>query len=481
MTFNSVHFFVFFLIAVLVLFFIQKKARLGWLLVCNYYFYMCWNAKYALLLLFSTLCTYIAGRFLENSKEEKNKKWIVAGCCIANFSILFVFKYFNFFANSINGLLNMAGNGKTIGWRLDLLLPVGISYYTFQSVGYMIDVYRGEKAEHNLVKYAVFVSFFPQLSSGPIERGKNILNQLEELKSKNLWDYDRMKNGILLMLWGLFQKIVIADRLALYVDTVYGSYQDYGLLVILTALVLYAFQLYCDFDGYTNIACGAAQVMGIRLMQNFRRPYFAVNIKDFWSRWHISLTSWFRDYLYISLGGNRKGKFRRQLNVLIVFCLSGLWHGASWNFVIWGLLHGLMQVGYNIFSSSQKKKNTSFSTKLRNGIMTFALVDFAWLFFRASSLQEAFAILGQMTRELGDFTAVLEVLGDGDRNILILGLMILFAVDFVHEKGISIRNWVKGQETWFRYILYIGIISSCIYLGVHSGAAGVRQFIYFQF
>ena len=194
------------------------------------------------------------------------------------------------------------------------------------------------------------------------------------------------------MLWGLFQKIVIADRLALYVDTVFGSYQEYGLLVLTTAMVLYAFQIYCDFDGYTNIACGAAQVMGITLMQNFKRPYFAVNIKDFWSRWHISLTSWFRDYLYIPLGGNRKGTLRKQINVLIVFCVSGLWHGASWNFVIWGAIHGLMQVVYNIFSDIKKKKTPSFSTKLRNGILTFALVDFAWLFFRTASLQEVFAI-----------------------------------------------------------------------------------------
>lgn len=481
MSFDSVHFFAFFLIAVLILFFMHKKTRLVWLLACNYYFYMCWNVKSAFLLAFITLCTYITGRFLETAKEEKTKKWMIAGCCIVSFSILFLFKYFNFFVDSINSFLNMAGSGRAIGLRLDLLLPIGISYYTFQAVGYVIDVYRGEKAEHNLIKYAVFVSFFPQLGSGPIERGRNILCQLEELKTRNLWDYERIKNGILLMLWGFFQKIVIADRLALYVDTVYGNYSNYGLLVIATALILYAFQLYCDFDGYTNIACGVAQIMGITLMRNFKRPYFATNIRDFWSRWHISLTSWFRDYLYIPLGGNRKGNLRKQLNVLIVFSVSGLWHGASWNFVIWGALHGLMQVLYNLLPPLKKEKTTSFSTNLRNGVITFALVDFAWFFFRTSSLQEAFGILGQMTRELGDFTGILEVLGDGDRNLLIVGLLILFLVDFVHEKGISIISWVKKQETWFRYLLYIGIISSCIYLGVHSEIDEARQFIYFQF
>lgn len=489
MNFESVQFFLFFLMVVCVLFFMHKRARLWWLLVCNYYFYMCWNPKSALLLAFVTLCTYSAGRFLETAEGEKRKKWIVAGCCLASFSFLFVFKYFNFLIDSLNGLLKMAGNGNVIGLRLDLLLPIGISFYTFQAVGYVIDVYRGEKAEHHLIKYAVFVSFFPQLGSGPIERGKNILGQLEALKTKKLWNYDRIKDGALLMLWGLFQKIILADRLALFVDEVFGNYQQYGLLVIGTALVLYAFQIYCDFDGYTNIACGVAQIMGITLMQNFKRPYFATNIKDFWNRWHISLTSWFRDYLYIPLGGNRKGTFRKYLNVFIVFCVSGLWHGASWNFVIWGALHGLMLVGYQMISSQRRKgrpanrapERMSFSTRLRNGIVTFAVVDFAWFFFRTASIQEAFGILRQMTRALGDFSAVLEVLGDGDRNLLIVGLFILFIVDLAHEKGVCIRNWVKEQEIWFRYLLYIGVISACIFLKIHTEMDGVRQFIYFRF
>ena len=233
-----------------------------------------------------------------------------------------------------------------------------------------------------MVKYAVFVSFFPQLGSGPIERGRNILSQLDRLCVNSLWDYDRIKNGILLLLWGLFQKIVIADRLALYVDTVFGSYQEYGLLVLTTAMVLYAFQIYCDFDGYTNIACGAAQVMGITLMQNFKRPYFAVNIKDFWSRWHISLTSWFRDYLYIPLGGNRKGTLRKQINVLIVFCVSGLWHGASWTFILWGTLHGSFMILTKHF-----KKYVDKVPKIVSRIITLLFVNFCWILFRANSME----------------------------------------------------------------------------------------------
>ena len=244
MSFNSVQFLSFFPIVVIVLLTIPKKARISWLLICSYYFYMCWNPTYALLLAFSTLITYGTGILLEKSKEEKVKKQIIAICCVLNFAVLFVFKYFNFSIDSINWVLNKVGSGG-INSRLDLLLPVGISFYTFQAIGYIIDVYRGAKAEHDFTKYALFVSFFPQLGSGPIERSKNMFPQLEELKTRNLWEYDRIKNGVLLLLWGMFQKIVIADRLALYVDTVYNNYQEYGLLVIFTAIVLYSFQIYC--------------------------------------------------------------------------------------------------------------------------------------------------------------------------------------------------------------------------------------------
>lgn len=481
MVFNSMQFILFFPIVVGVLLIVPKAFRIGWLLVTSYYFYMCWNPEYALLLGFSTLTTYLAGLALEKKTEEKHKKVIVAVCCLANLGILFVFKYFNFSIDSINWILNSMEK-QPIQSHIDLLLPVGISFYTFQAIGYIVDAYRSGKAEHNLLKYALFVSFFPQLGSGPIERSKNIFPQLEALKTRNLWEYERIKNGFLLLLWGMFQKIVIADRLALYVDTVYGTYQNYGLLVIGTAIVLYSFQIYCDFDSYSNMARGVAQIMGVDIMQNFKRPYFATNIQEFWRRWHISLTSWFRDYLYIPLGGNRKGELRKQLNVLIVFLVSGLWHGASWNYVIWGGMHGIMQVVHNIYFKICKEKKESFSVKLRNGICTFGFVTVAWLFFRVNSIEQLLALINQMTSQLGDFTSVLTVLGDGDRNLLILGLIILFIVDFIHEKGISIRNWIEKQEFWFRYTLYIGVIAACIYLGIHTaGFEGATQFIYFQF
>lgn len=481
MAFNSMQFMLFFPVVISILLVIPKTWRIGWLLIGSYYFYMCWNPEYALLLGISTLTTYLAGRALENSFEEKNKRRIVTICCLTNLGILFVFKYLNFSIDSINWLLNTMEREK-IQSSIDLLLPVGISFYTFQAIGYIIDVYRGSKAEHDFIKYALFVSFFPQLGSGPIERSKNIFPQLEELKTRNLWEYERIKNGALLLFWGMFQKIVIADRLALYVDTVYTNYEEYGLLVIFAAIVLYSFQIYCDFAGYSNMARGVAQVIGINIMENFKCPYFATNIQEFWRRWHISLTSWFRDYLYIPLGGNRKGEFRKQLNILIVFIVSGLWHGASWNYIIWGGMHGVMQIIHNIFKKIVKVKEQNFSAKLRNGVFTFGFVTVAWLFFRVTSMEQLVALLRQMTSKLGDFSSILTVLGDGDRNLLILGMIILLIVDLVHEKGICIRTWIGKQEWWFRYIFYVGVISACIYLGVHTTVfEGAAQFIYFQF
>jgi len=479
MLFNSIDFLVFFPIVVLLLFVIPANLRIIWLLIVSYYFYMCWNKTYALLLLLSTISTYITGIFLGKTSEIRKKKIYVVTCLILNLGILFLFKYYNFSLECFGYLLN---NDIANKHHLDLLLPVGISYYTFQAIGYIIDVYRGKAAEHDFVKYALFVSFFPTITSGPIERSSNLLKQFDELPTKALWDYDRVKNGILLILWGFFQKVVVADRLALYVDTVYDNYQEYGLLVLTAATILFAFQIYCDFDGYTNMACGVAEVIGIDIIKNFKRPYFATNIKEFWRRWHISLTSWFRDYLYIPLGGNRKGKFRTQLNIFIVFCVSGLWHGASLNYLIWGMIHGVLQIVYNLYSSVYKRKAESFSAKLRNGIVTFVAVDIAWMFFRASSLEHALGILQQMSSELGDFTRILEVLGDGDRNLLIVGMVILFLVDLAHEKEISIRKWIAEQEMWFRYLLYIGVICACLYLGIHTtGVEAARNFIYFQF
>lgn len=341
MLFNSTQFLIFFPIVTIAYFLIPHRIRYIWLLLASYYFYMCWNPKYALLIATSTVITWLSGLLIDRTNKStadlknkifKKKLWV--GLSFAsNLAILFFFKYFDFALRNLNAVLAQF-NFELIQPGFDVILPVGISFYTFQALSYTMDVYRGEiYAEKNILKYALFVSFFPQLVAGPIERSKNLLKQFNE---EHCFDYDRVKNGLLLMLWGFFMKLVIADRVALLVDQVYNNWEQYAGFEIVVATVFFAVQIYCDFGSYSNIAIGAAQVMGFTLMENFRQPYFATSVADFWRRWHISLTSWFRDYLYIPLGGNRKGQLRKYLNVMIVFVTSGLWHGASWHFVVWG-------------------------------------------------------------------------------------------------------------------------------------------------
>lgn len=349
MLFNSFEFLLFFPLVSIVYFLIPHKIRYIWLLLTSYFFYMNWNAKYALLLFGSTFITYVAGimiaRFekqeIEAERKTRYKKVCVAISFILNLSILAIFKYANFTIDTLNVLLEKLHLQMNIpNWNI--LLPVGISFYIFQALSYTMDVYRGEiEPQKNLAKYALFVSFFPQLVAGPIERSKNLLKQIDEVHT---FDYRRMTSGLLLMIWGYFLKLMIADRIALLVDTVYGNYTTYGGYYLIVASLLFAVQIYCDFGGYSTIAMGVAEVMGFRLMDNFNCPYYSRSVSEFWRRWHISLSSWFKDYLYIPLGGNRKGKIRKYLNLLIVFSVSGLWHGAEWTFVIWGTLNGLYQI-----------------------------------------------------------------------------------------------------------------------------------------
>jgi D-alanyl-lipoteichoic acid acyltransferase DltB (MBOAT superfamily) len=315
---------------------------------------MAWNPRYALLMATSTAITWVSGLLIDHSrkkaeikcKEDDEKKrylarrklW-VALSFILNLSILFFFKYFDFAVKNINVVLS-ALNISILEPGFDVLLPVGISFYTFQALSYTMDVYRGEiYAEKNPAKYALFVSFFPQLVAGPIERSKNLLIQINE---RHYLEYDNVKNGLLIMVWGYFQKIVVADRAAILVNNVFENYENYAGFQIVIAAVLFAVQIYCDFAGYSSIAVGAAKVMGFRLMTNFREPYFAVSVRDFWSRWHISLSTWFKDYLYIPLGGNRKGPLRKYFNIIVTFLVSGFWHGADWNYIVWG--------GYTVYT-----------------------------------------------------------------------------------------------------------------------------------
>lgn len=487
MLFNSIEFLVFFPIVVLIFLFIPKRLRTVWLLIASYYFYMSWNPKYAVLIGISTIITYLSGIFIDKFNSDKKKRIIIVLSLLSNLGILVVFKYANFALDTMNAIYSRWGGVNLIDRRLDLLLPVGISFYTFQALSYTIDVYRNKvKAEKNILNYALFVSFFPQLVAGPIERSGNLLKQIQNIKELHLWNYSRIKNGLMLMFWGLFQKLVIADRASILVNQVYSNYQNYGFVELSIASILFAFQIYCDFGGYTNIARGAAKVMGFSLMDNFKQPYLATNIKDFWRRWHISLTSWFTDYLYIPLGGNRKGNIRKYLNILVVFGVSGLWHGASWHFVAWGLIHAVFQIIGDIKERVEKRlykdaNRDSLSKHLREGFFTFVLVDFAWVFFAADSIHHALRIFKQMLSAIIT-TSLYEIgLDRANWQVLIGAIVILFVIDILHEKGMSVLKLINSQEVWLRMLIYLSMIWSIIMFGIYGVGYDTSQFIYFQF
>lgn len=338
MTFNSYEFLLFFPVVIIVYFIIPKKIRCLWLLGASYYFYMCWNPQYAILIAVSTISTYLSGILLNimNVKGNVKFKKVVVWISVAvNLGILAFFKYSNFIVYNLNIAIERI-NVKSIS-TFDIVLPVGISFYTFQALSYTIDVYRGNvKVEKNILRYALFVSFFPQLVAGPIERSKNLLSQIDEMDCFHLWNLDSFSDGLILMLWGFFQKMVIADRVSIFVDNVYSQYWMYGTVELVIATIFFAIQIYCDFGSYSLIAIGAAKAMGFELMENFNTPYFSKSIKDFWRRWHISLSTWFRDYLYVPLGGSQCSRLKKYRNLMVTFIVSGLWHGASWGLILWG-------------------------------------------------------------------------------------------------------------------------------------------------
>lgn len=490
MLFNSTGFLVFFPVTVLVYFALPHRVRYLWLLAASYFFYMCWNAKYALLILFSTAVTYLSGILLERADEQRKKKAILALSLIANLAVLFFFKYFNFAARTLESLMGLFGV-KLCAARTDVLLPVGISFYTFQALGYSIDVYRGDTAaERNFFRYALFVSFFPQLVAGPIERSGSLLRQLSEEKR---FDFDQAREGLLLMLWGYFLKIVLADRIAIFVDRVYNNIWDYPGWFAAAATALFAVQIYCDFGGYSVIAMGAAKVLGIDLMENFSAPYLSKNVAQFWRNWHISLTSWFRDYLYIPLGGSRKGKLRKHLNRMTVFLVSGLWHGADASFIIWGGLNGLYQTVGELLMPARDAaakalhiRRQSFCHTLLQGIITFVLVDFAWIFFRAQSVSAAAEVIKAMFSVNNIW-----VLFDGslytcglDRknfNLMLICIGVLLASDICKKRGIVLRNVIVQQSCWARYAVIALSVAAILTFGIWGSNYSAAGFIYFQF
>ena len=498
MLFNSIDFLIFFPIVVLFYYIVPRKIKALWLLVASYYFYMCWNVKYVVLIFASTLITYSSGLLIEKIKntdyeietQRKLKKMVVVGSLISNLGVLFYFKYINFTLDTLQMMLEKIDILIDVP-IIDVILPVGISFYTFQALSYTLDVYREDiYAEKNFIRYALFVSFFPQLVAGPIERTKNLLKQLAVHRK---FSFEDAREGLLLMLWGFFLKIVLADRIALFVDTVYSDYITFGGMYLVVATMLFAVQIYCDFAGYSTIARGTAKILRIDLMENFEAPYFATSVADFWRRWHISLTSWFKDYLYIPLGGSRLGKKRKYVNKLIVFLVSGLWHGAEVSFVVWGGLNGLYQIIGEMLQPFRDRmvdlfhlNRASLCHKLSSIIGTFILVDFSWIFFRASTFNDAVQIIKSMVTVknpwiLFDGSLFGCVIDGKNFRLIIWCILILLVADFCKIRGIKVRETIIKQDYWFRWVFIAVATVAVLTFGIWGPNYNEANFIYFQF
>jgi D-alanyl-lipoteichoic acid acyltransferase DltB (MBOAT superfamily) len=479
MLFNSLQFLVFFSIATAAHFALPQRFRWILLLVASCYFYMVLVPRYVLILIFLILVDYIAGLIIERSQGVRRKQVLVASL-VANIGMLGVFKYFNFVDQNLAALFNSLGFPYLVS-NLHIILPIGLSFHTFQSMSYTIEVYRGRyKAEHHLGIYACYVLFYPQMVAGPIERPQNLLRQFRDEK---VFDYQRVTDGLKLMVWGLFKKWVIADRLAILVNQVYASPTDYAGWPLLLATYAFAFQIYCDFSGYSDIAIGAAQVMGFKLMTNFNRPYYAKSIGEFWKRWHISLSTWFRDYLYIPLGGNRVVKWRWYFNLFIVFLVSGLWHGANWTYVIWGGLHGFYLI-FSIWTERTREKVAHFFNlhhfptlrKWLRMFITFHLVLLSWVFFRAKSVSEVWFILTHMFSVSTVAPALDLGLHGIDIPVAVIALLIMESVHML-QRHTPIRHLLANQSGWLRWSVY----STAVLMILLFGEFTSRDFIYFQF
>jgi len=491
MLFNSPQFLIFFPIVTVLFFALPHRFRWALLLVASCIFYMAFIPIYILILFFTIIIDYIAGIFIEQNQGKRRRLFLIISI-ISNVGILAFFKYYNFFQ------ANYAGLARFLHWNygipaLSIILPIGLSFHTFQAMSYTIEVYRGNhRAERHLGIFALYVMFYPQLVAGPIERPQNMLHQFYKNQEFN---YERVKNGLLLMAWGLFKKVVVADRLALFVNYVYRRPTDFQGVPLIIATVMFSFQIFCDFSGYSDIAIGSAQVMGFKLTQNFKRPYFSKSIDEFWRRWHISLSSWFRDYLYISLGGNRVAKWRWYLNLFIVFLVSGLWHGASWTFVVWGGIHGTFIIVSRLTTDIRKKLENILKldrlprlNAFKKIVMTFFLVNVAWIFFRANSISDAFYIVTHLFSGFGNLAANVTnhkmlraniTLGQDRWQFLlaISGIALMESIHVLQSRGIGFLQVLSRQPIWLRWGLYYTIILVFLFARTSSS----QSFIYFQF
>ncbi|AWO01174.1 membrane-bound O-acyltransferase family protein [Chitinophaga alhagiae] len=482
MLFNSIAFLIFFPIVTILYFLLPHKFRWLLLLLASCYFYMYFVPVYILILFFTIIIDYIAGICIENAKEPKQRKVYLVISLIANIGVLCFFKYFNFLNDNLSLLLGGLGRQNPIPY-LQILLPIGLSFHTFQAMSYTIEIYRGNfKAERHFGIYALYVMFYPQLVAGPIERPQNVLPQFHKVQRFN---YANLVSGLKQMAWGMFKKVVIADRLSILVNTVNDDVYAQNGFGLLLAAYFFAFQIYCDFSGYSDIALGAARVMGINLMKNFDRPYVSQSISEFWKRWHISLSTWFRDYLYIPMGGNRtSSKWKHYWNLFVTFLVSGIWHGANWTYVIWGALHGFYLVFALVTRPFRNRlvqmaglKKGSWFYRFVNMMVTFHLVLIGWVFFRANTVNEAFYSLREIINFSG-YRYSLEGLGLNWMEIIvaissIFGLLIL---EYIHSKY-NLSSVIGTKPLPIKWLVYCLFIIIIVLFGEYKG----QQFIYFQF
>jgi len=481
MLFNSTQFLLFLPTVAAVHFLLPRQWRWVWMLLASYAFYMAWEPAYVLLLMLSTGVDYTAARVIGATKDSRVRRLALAASLCIGLGLLFLFKYYNFFRESAAVVLGWVGLPMPLpppAW----LLPVGISFYTFQSLAYLIDVYRGHlPPERNLARFALYVSFFPQLVAGPIERATGLIPQLRIFHDL---DYTNAVEGLRRMLWGFFKKVVVADRLAIIVNTVYAAPDEYSGPALALATIAFAFQIYCDFSGYSDIALGVAQIFGIRLMENFRQPYFAQNLGEFWGRWHISLSTWFRDYLYVPLGGNRVRRNRHALNLLLVFLISGLWHGAAWTYVCWGLVHGIGVVVERFLVPAAWLRGATRTGRLCRMALTFLLVNLAWVFFRARSMEDALHVLQGLPHgwlSLADTTLWqhgIERLGVFSSELLLAVALVgaVLAGDAYAARG-TVHHRLNAWPRLARWALY----SAALWAIFLWGVLRQQEFIYFQF
>lgn len=475
MLFNTIEFFIFLpTVYVLYWFVVNKTLKLQNLLILlsSYVFYGWWDYRFLSLILLSTIVDYFIALRIQRSTFERNRKLLLWGSMLFNLGILAFFKYYNFFVDSWVNAFQTAGFTMEHTWTLHIVLPVGISFYTFQTMSYTIDVYRRQlQPTRDFISFASFVSFFPQLVAGPIERATNLLPQI--LK-KRTFSYDRSVQGLRLILWGLFKKVVIADSLAPFVNDIFENYTEYGGGTLWLGAVYFAVQIYCDFSGYSDIAIGVSKLFGFELMSNFKFPYFSRNIGEFWRRWHISLSTWFRDYLYIPLGGSRNGKWASLKNIFIIFIVSGFWHGANWTFIIWGLIHALLYIPSFIFNTNRKYLSygvaeNRFLPSLREIFQmgtTFFFVTLAWVFFRSDNLLDAVNYISKMFVEMELPQSKLQGVGY---------VLILIAIEWglrgderltIISKNFTVRL-LFYMFTSFQFLRFFGLVQT--------------DFIYFQF